>query len=189
MRLKNKSRKIARERYWNEHDKETYQCPDCGREEDEIQRGFEVHHDSGDAFDNSVDNLVALCNFCHCIREGRKPPIDAIEKVQNDLSEVTADKSESVVKSPEFEPPNDDRYIPMGVYQFVNKRVRARSQPWANPLGFWWDIFQQSSFYEENHSRLDLMNGLEEYSPAEIRYVGDHEEMIHEFDVLGVDIA
>jgi len=81
MRMKDRHRKLARKRFWEEQDREKYTCPDCGRREKQTT-GFEIHHENGNAHDNTLDNLVGLCRYCHCVREDRKPPIDAIEKMQ-----------------------------------------------------------------------------------------------------------
>jgi len=79
--MKDRHRKLARERFWGEHDREKYSCPDCGRQEKQTT-GFEIHHQSGNAHDNTLGNLVGLCRYCHCVREDRKPPKEAIEKMQ-----------------------------------------------------------------------------------------------------------
>lgn len=71
--FKNKSRKIARDLYWQENDRASYQCPDCDRSEDEILGKFEVHHKNGEAMDNRPENHIGLCRLCHNLREGKKP--------------------------------------------------------------------------------------------------------------------
>lgn len=71
--FKSRSRRLARERYWEEIDRDSYQCPDCNRSEGEIVGTFEVHHKNGEAMDNRPENHVALCRLCHMLREGKKP--------------------------------------------------------------------------------------------------------------------
>lgn len=78
----NRSRRLARERYWNEHDRNGYQCPDCGRTEDEIVDTFQVHHKSGTPFDNREEALIALCGLCHRLREGKKPSLKRIKALR-----------------------------------------------------------------------------------------------------------
>lgn len=80
---KTTSRRIARERFWGERDKEKYQCPDCGRGKGEICGSFEVHHKNGEAYDNRMDNLIGLCSLCHALREGRRPSRDSIRGLLN----------------------------------------------------------------------------------------------------------
>lgn len=58
-----------RERYWNEHDEESYTCPDCGRGKDEVSE-FQVHHKDGNPTNGDGENLVALCKECHHDRHG-----------------------------------------------------------------------------------------------------------------------
>jgi len=75
----NRSRKLARERYWQVHSKNEYSCPDCGRGQDEIVGEFQVHHKSGNPHDNRLERLIALCGFCHRLREDKKPSLERIE--------------------------------------------------------------------------------------------------------------
>lgn len=82
---KDKSRKIARQSYWEDHDRATYECPDCGRTEDELRHGFEVHHKNGEPMDNRPENRVALCRPCHNLREGKKPSKRDIEQMRDSL--------------------------------------------------------------------------------------------------------
>lgn len=95
-----RSRKLARERYWEEHDKNEYECPDCERTIDEIEGTFEVHHKNGRVLDNKRENTVGLCRCCHRLREGKKPNKDIIRNLRDQAgSESQArhtDKVESV---------------------------------------------------------------------------------------------
>jgi len=75
-----RSRKLARERFWEAHDKRSYTCPDCGRGREQIVGEFQVHHKSGNPHDNRLDQLVALCGFCHRLREDKKPSIERIKR-------------------------------------------------------------------------------------------------------------
>ena len=78
-------RKIAREVYWDMYDPAEYNCPDCGRTERELKRGFEIHHLNGDPLDNRLENLVGLCRLCHMVREGKKPSLDQIKRIRSQL--------------------------------------------------------------------------------------------------------
>lgn len=60
------------ERFWKNHDKESYTCPGCGREADEVER-FEVHHTDGHPANGDDDNLTALCRQCHWEEHGIEP--------------------------------------------------------------------------------------------------------------------
>lgn len=84
---KKKSRKLAREMYWEKHDRETYECPDCGRREDELVNRFEVHHIDGQPMDNRPENHIALCRPCHNLREGKKPSKAEIENIRNSIQD------------------------------------------------------------------------------------------------------
>lgn len=90
-RFKDRSRAIARELYWQENDREQYECPDCGRRESEIEGTFEVHHKNGEAMDNRPENHVALCRVCHNIREGKKPRLSDIEQLIDHISKDTSE--------------------------------------------------------------------------------------------------
>ena len=66
-------REKHRYRYWTEHSKEDYECPDCGRRLRDVH-SFEVHHKDGDPRNGSPENLIGLCRKCHYERHGRTPP-------------------------------------------------------------------------------------------------------------------
>jgi 5-methylcytosine-specific restriction endonuclease McrA len=57
-------RRGDRERFWAEHDKDDYECPNCGSGRSEVRR-FEVHHIDGHPANGSMDNLIAVCRSCH----------------------------------------------------------------------------------------------------------------------------
>ena len=86
MTSKNTARQEARRSFWREHDKSSYKCPDCGRGSQLLRTGFEVHHTDGDPANNKMDNLVALCRPCHNIREGKKPSLNELELIQEQLN-------------------------------------------------------------------------------------------------------
>lgn len=85
---KDKSRKLARQRYWEEKDRDSYSCPDCCRSEEQVVGTFEVHHKNGEPMDNRPDNHVALCRVCHMLREGKKPSRKHIENLRSQLSDA-----------------------------------------------------------------------------------------------------
>lgn len=47
--------------FWREHDKESYECPECGTDEGP----FDVHHKDFEVGNGAMSNLVALCEDCH----------------------------------------------------------------------------------------------------------------------------
>jgi 5-methylcytosine-specific restriction endonuclease McrA len=64
-RLRLKARQRHREKFWEFHDKATYECPSCGEAHGDQKRVWEVHHKDGDALNGHIFNLVALCHTCH----------------------------------------------------------------------------------------------------------------------------
>lgn len=82
---KRSSRSIARKRFWNEHNKQTYRCPDCGRTNDEVEGSIEVHHQNGSPYDNRVQNLIGLCGVCHALREDRHPSKDRVRRLVDEV--------------------------------------------------------------------------------------------------------
>ena len=85
MSMKDSHRRLARKRYWERHNRETYTCPDCGRAEEQVYGKFEVHHQGGSAYDNRIENLVGLCRMCHNLREGKKPSLREIEALRDQV--------------------------------------------------------------------------------------------------------
>lgn len=94
-RYKKKSRKLARQHFWEKHDRESYACPDCGREEEDVAYSFEVHHKNGEPMDNRPENHVALCRTCHNLREGKKPSLDQIQRLRNHIKKESAESNEN----------------------------------------------------------------------------------------------
>lgn len=88
MSAKSKSRQKARSLYWGKHNKQSYECPDCGRHSDQLRTGFEVHHIDGNPKNNSLDNLVGLCRPCHNIRERKKPSFNELSLIQEQLEDT-----------------------------------------------------------------------------------------------------
>ena len=62
-------RKVHREKFWREHNKTEYTCPECGRGFGEVSE-FQVHHIDGDVQNGDMDNLVGLCKQCHHDQHG-----------------------------------------------------------------------------------------------------------------------
>jgi nucleoside 2-deoxyribosyltransferase len=93
-----RSRRLARKRYWSEHPKQDYTCPDCGRGYDEIVGEFQVHHKSGNPHDNRIDRLVGLCGFCHRLREGKKPSIERIKQYREHRQPAGSDEEDGTEK-------------------------------------------------------------------------------------------
>lgn len=91
---KDKSRKLARQHFWEKHDREEYRCPDCGRKEEDVSYGFEVHHKNGEPMDNRPENHIALCRTCHNIREGKKPSMGQIQRLRNQIKSTNKFSSE-----------------------------------------------------------------------------------------------
>lgn len=96
MSLKQRSRQLAQKRFWEVHDPDGYTCPDCGRSIGEIYTdSFEVHHEDGDAFNNSLDNLVGLCSVCHNLREGKRPGAAAVKVFRKEMREKADGKRDT----------------------------------------------------------------------------------------------
>lgn len=72
-RRRKNARRIAKQKFWREHDRESYVCPGCGSETGGVE-WWEVHHKDGDPMNNDIENLVALCRTCHYREHDRTPP-------------------------------------------------------------------------------------------------------------------
>jgi len=153
---KTTSRRIARKRFWQEHDRETYECPDCDRTEDELEGSLEVHHKDGSPYDNRLENLVGLCRLCHNIREGKKPPLSEIESLRQQTGEESG---------PE---------IPYAVRAFLSERAREPFDgAYVDVLGVWQHFFESfcddsEVFDADDVTVNDLLNGLEQIAGATI---------------------
>jgi 5-methylcytosine-specific restriction endonuclease McrA len=64
-RLKIRTRSRHRSRFWDHHDKQSYECPGCGRGFEDVGKRWDVHHRDGDALNGHLMNLIALCYRCH----------------------------------------------------------------------------------------------------------------------------
>jgi hypothetical protein len=71
-------RERAREWFWSEHDRQDYECPDCGRGIDRVT-GFDVHHIDEDPTNNDPDNLIGLCHRCHIWRHHDGPTLPGLD--------------------------------------------------------------------------------------------------------------
>jgi len=60
-----RARARARARFWSYHDRNEYECPSCGRTQDEVDGPWHVHHKDRDPLNNEYVNLVGLCIWCH----------------------------------------------------------------------------------------------------------------------------
>lgn len=76
--LESSSRRVARLRFWEEHDHDSYTCPDCDRGLDRVDE-FDVHHEDGDPFNNKLENLIALCHRCHMWRHHDGPTVKGLD--------------------------------------------------------------------------------------------------------------
>lgn len=161
-RLAERSRRIARERYWKKHDKDSYNCPDCGRGEDEIVGVFQVHHKSGTPHDNRLGHLVALCGFCHRLREGKKPSLRRITQFKN---------ASNKTGSPQ---------LPSLVERFIDRRVclcsEGRNYGWVEPIQLWFDTFEAFGGYEngelDDASKTMLLDALRAAPETTIEWEG-----------------
>ncbi|MDS0258529.1 HNH endonuclease [Haloarcula sp. S1CR25-12] len=82
-RLRNKSRAQAREWYWNEYDRDSYECPTCGGD-----GPFDVHHRDGDPLNNHPLNLVAICWLCHKSEHRRRRAVQRVQDWKDDYSDI-----------------------------------------------------------------------------------------------------
>ncbi len=66
------SREKHRAKFWEQHAKERYECPECGATLSDAER-FEVHHIDGNPKNGKMKNLIALCRECHWDEHGMDP--------------------------------------------------------------------------------------------------------------------
>jgi hypothetical protein len=155
-----KSRRLARETYWQVHDRDTYECPDCGRSEEELQGTFEVHHKNGQPLDNRLENRVALCRVCHLLREGKKPSQAAIQRLRDQYANAAEPSLPESVR----------------VYCEEIPPIGSEGRPWTDSLGVW------MSFYQDWCDRTgyqvaapdQLVRGLREHCDATVQWENDH---------------
>ena len=79
--FKKRSRSMARDVFWQDRDRDAYECTDCSRTGDEVAGSFEVHHKDGNPYNNNPENLVGLCKACHALREDRRPSKDSLRRI------------------------------------------------------------------------------------------------------------
>jgi len=79
--FKKRSRSMVRDVFWQDRDREGYECTDCGRGAGEVSGSFEVHHKDGNPYNNNPENLVGLCKACHALREDRRPSKDSLRRI------------------------------------------------------------------------------------------------------------
>jgi len=153
-RYKDKHRRLARNRFWQKHDKEAYRCPDCSRKHDEINDGFEVHHKNGNAVDNSIDNLVAVCQACHNIRENKKPSMRQINQMQKLLSErASRQYSDELIH-----------------YCDAHVNVNPNDSPWADNLKTWWSFYKKHMGDNTKITKIQLATALRDRCNAKLEY-------------------
>lgn len=110
-------RQKAKKKFWRRNDRNEYRCPDCGRRQEETSSPFEVHHKDGDTSNNSLNNLVGLCRFCHQLREGNKPGFGTIRSFRDRMANK-ADRSLNPVVGDLDHQVND--YADLDLNQFTN---------------------------------------------------------------------
>jgi len=99
---KKRSREKARNTFWSDNDRRTYECPDCGRRETQLRTGFEVHHIDGDHTNNRPSNLIGLCRACHNLREDKKPSLSEIQLMQEQIQNRSINRQTTpIVKTKE----------------------------------------------------------------------------------------
>lgn len=161
-RMKDRHRKLARERFWSDHDKESYRCPGCHRQNTD----FEIHHIDGNAHNNKIENLKALCRFCHCLEEGRKPPLDDIEHIREQLriqlKQTPIDWSSTT--HPE-------------VNAFIKSELNQRDY-YDESLYMIYENFMD--YYDDIDADLcDLIDGLERELDAEVYMIDSGDVLVH----------
>ena len=181
-RLKDRHRSLAREAFWDEHGKDSYECPGCGRKHSECESGIEVHHKSGHPLDNRAENLTGMCRLCHMLEEGKKPAQKHIEELRDHYCDIgnQEKQSENIQEKQAVycqNPQTGETYklrevhtpqIPYSIEVFIDEHVNTepKHDEWANPFGFWWDIFNEK-FPEGDFTPADLLWGLQEIAGAD----------------------
>lgn len=130
---KDAARDRARRVYWADLDRDGYRCPDCGRSSHELRTGFEVHHKDGNPENNDISNLVALCRPCHNIREGKKPSLNEIKLMRDQLAGSDgAGKNWAFIRAEEEVDPHfeacDSKCIPTMQINSLNREKYAELQ-------------------------------------------------------------
>jgi len=83
-RLELKLRDTARETFWSEFDKDSYECPVCGRSDVPM----DVHHRDGDPFNNHPINLIGVCDPCHRAEHKRRSKVESLNAWKEDFRRV-----------------------------------------------------------------------------------------------------
>lgn len=79
---KNEVRKLHRDWYWSQHNRESYECPDCGLVDGSA---MEVHHIDGDFHNGDPDNLIGLCGLCHTHRHKTEATEERVNEWKSDF--------------------------------------------------------------------------------------------------------
>jgi 5-methylcytosine-specific restriction endonuclease McrA len=66
------TRREDRVKFWEVHAKGTYECPQCGKTQEDGAT-FDVHHIDGNPENGDMGNLTALCRECHRDEHGMQP--------------------------------------------------------------------------------------------------------------------
>lgn len=133
-----RSRRLARTIFWDRHDRETYECPDCERREEEIEGSFEIHHKNSEPMDNRFENTVGLCGLCHKLREDKKPTFPQIRNLR-----------EAVIDAGEEPPPEEEEEVDdTGEVMDSRKALRRLQERWDPGDGDGVDISSDSDLPE-----------------------------------------
>jgi len=84
------ARSKHRTKYWKRHDKETYECPDCGRGVTEVDQ-LDVHHKDENPLNGAWSNLIGLCHRCHLARHGREYDPQSLEDWKDGFLNLNAE--------------------------------------------------------------------------------------------------